>query len=81
MVQPPSRRRPLPGRRSPTSVTTCHRCSAPVVPAAVSCPWCGVPEPGGQQLSTAVLGAWLLTGAVSLSVTTVLVEALTRAIV
>ena len=62
------------------SVTSCHRCSAPVVPVAASCPWCGVPEPSGQELSSAVLGAWLLAGGVSLSMTTVLVDALTRAI-
>ena len=62
------------------SVTSCHRCSAPVVPVASSCPWCGVDEPVGHELSRAVLGAWLLVGAVSLSVTSVLVGALTRAL-
>jgi hypothetical protein len=50
------------------------------VPVASSCPWCGVAEPGGQPLSSAVLGAWLLAGGVSLSMTTVLVDALSRAI-
>jgi hypothetical protein len=49
------------------------------VSVATSCPWCGVEEPGGQPFSSAVLGAWLLAGGVSLSVTTVLVDALTRA--
>ena len=59
---------------------SCHRCSAPVLPVASSCPWCGVPEPGERPFSSAVLGAWLLAGGVSLSMTTVLVDALTRAI-
>jgi hypothetical protein len=40
-----------------------------------------VTEPGAEELSSAVLGAWLLVGAVSLSVATVLVDALTRAVV
>jgi len=62
------------------SATSCHRCSAPVLPVADSCPWCGTAEPGGEALSGVVLGAWLLAGAVGLSVTTVLVDALTRAI-
>lgn len=61
------------------SATSCHRCSAPVVPVASSCPWCGAAEPGRPPFSSAVLGAWLLAGGVSLSVTTVLVDALTRA--
>ena len=61
------------------SATSCHRCSAPVVPVATSCPWCGVPEPGSPPFSSAVLGAWLLAGGVSLSIATVLVDALTRA--
>jgi hypothetical protein len=61
------------------SATSCHRCSAPVVSVATSCPWCGVEEPGGQPFSSAVLGAWLLAGGVSLSVTTVLVDGLSRA--
>ncbi len=63
------------------SATSCHRCSAPVLPVASSCPWCGVTEPGVEELSSAVLGAWLLVGAVSLSVATVLLDALTRALV
>ena len=50
------------------------------MPVASSCPWCGVAEPGGPDLSSGVLAAWLLAGGVSLSMTTVLVEALTRAI-
>ena len=62
------------------SATSCHRCSAPVLPVASSCPWCGVEEPGERPLSSGVLGAWLLAGGVSLSMTTVLVDALTRAI-
>ena len=62
------------------SATSCHRCSAPVVPVATSCPWCGVTEPGGLELSSGVLGAWLLAGGVSLSMTTVLVDALSRSI-
>ena len=62
------------------SATSCHRCSAPVLAVATSCPWCGVAEPGGESLSSAVLGAWLLAGAVGLSMTTVLVDALSRAI-
>lgn len=67
--------------RPPTgSATSCHRCSAPVLPVASSCPWCGVTEPGVEALSSGVLGAWLLAGGVSLSVTTVLVDALTQAI-
>jgi hypothetical protein len=51
-----------------------------VLAVASSCPWCGVAEPGSESLSGAVLGAWLLAGGVSLSITTVLVDALTRAI-
>jgi hypothetical protein len=51
-----------------------------VLPVADSCPWCGTAEPGAEALSRLVLGAWLLAGAVGLSVTTVLVDALTRAI-
>jgi len=62
-----------------SSATSCHRCSVPVVPVANSCPWCGVTEPSGHEPSRAVLGAWLLAGAVGLSVATVLVDALTRA--
>lgn len=62
------------------SATSCHRCSAPVLPVASSCPWCGVDEPGGHSFSSAVLGAWLLAGGVSLSMATVLVDALSRAI-
>lgn len=67
------------------SATSCHRCSAPVLPVASSCPWCGTTEPAGApctgpRLGGAVLGAWLLAGGVSLSVTTVLVDALTRAL-
>ena len=50
------------------------------MPVASSCPWCGVAEPGGLELSSGLLGAWLLAGGVSLSMTTVLVDALTRAI-
>ncbi len=61
------------------SATSCHRCSAPVLAVASSCPWCGVAEPGEQPFSSAVLGAWLLAGGVSLSMTTVLVDALSRA--
>jgi hypothetical protein len=60
------------------SVASCHRCSAPVVPVASSCPWCGVAEPSEPPISSAVLGAWLLAGGVSLSMTSVLVDALTR---
>lgn len=63
-----------------TSALSCHRCGAPVLPVAASCPWCGTAEPDGQRLSSAVLGAWLLVGGVSLSMTTVLVDALTRAV-
>jgi hypothetical protein len=62
------------------SATSCHRCSTPVVPVASSCPWCGVEEPGGHKLSSAVLGAWLLAGGVSLSMASVLVDALSRAV-
>ena len=62
------------------SATSCHRCSAPVVPVASSCPWCGVAEPGEQPFSSAELGAWLLAGGVSLSMAAVLVDALTRAL-
>ena len=62
------------------SATSCHRCSAPVVPVASSCPWCGVAEPGGQPVSSAELAAWLLAGGVSLSIASVLVDALTRAL-
>ena len=62
------------------SATSCHRCSAPVVTDAISCPWCGVGEPGCAELSSVVLGAWLLAGGVGISMTTVLVDALTRAI-
>lgn len=61
------------------SATSCHRCSAPVVPVASSCPWCGVAEPGSPPFSSAVLGAWLLAGGVSLSIASVLVDALSRA--
>ncbi|MDP9466552.1 MAG: hypothetical protein M3P31_04840 [Actinomycetota bacterium] len=63
-----------------SSATSCHRCSTPVVQVASSCPWCGVAEPGGHHLTSAVLGAWLFAGGVSLSMTTVLVDALTRAV-
>jgi len=52
----------------------------PVLPVAGSCPWCGVEDPGGDRLSGAVLGAWLLLGGVSLSMTSVLVDALGRAL-
>ena len=62
------------------SATSCRRCSAPVVPVASSCPWCGAADPGVEQLSSAVLGAWLLAGGVALSMTTVLVDALSRAL-
>ena len=62
------------------SATSCHRCSAPVVPVASSCPWCGVAEPGGPAFSSTVLGAWLLAGGVSLSMAAVLVDALGKAI-
>ena len=62
------------------AATSCHRCSIPVVTQASSCPWCGVAEPGQPELPSGVLGAWLLAGGVSLSMTTVLVDALTRAI-
>ena len=62
------------------SATSCHRCSAPVVTEASSCPWCGVAEPGRPELSSGVLAAWLLAGGVGISMTTVLVDALTRAI-
>ena len=62
------------------SATSCHRCSAPVVAVASSCPWCGVAEPGDRPFSSAVLGAWLLAGGVSLSMTSVLVDALGKAI-
>jgi len=51
-----------------------------VLPVASSCPWCGAAEPGEPPISSAVLGAWLLAGGVGLSMTTVLVDALTRAI-
>jgi hypothetical protein len=64
--------------RAPAS---CHRCSAPVVAVARSCPWCGVAEPAVEPCSTTVLGAWLLAGGVSLSLTSVLVDALGKAIV
>jgi len=50
------------------------------VPVASSCPWCGVEEPDGQHFSSAVLAAWLLAGGVSLSMTSVLVDGLSRAI-
>jgi hypothetical protein len=50
------------------------------VPVASSCPWCGAADPAEQELSSTVLGAWLLAGAVGLSMTTVLVDALSRAI-
>ena len=76
-VEPTARARRRCGVRSATS---CHRCSAPVLAVASSCPWCGVTEPVGPSLSSLVLGAWLLAGGVSLSMTSVLVDALTRAI-
>jgi hypothetical protein len=62
------------------TASSCHRCSAPVLGVATSCPWCGVEEPAGQQLSSAELGAWLLAGAVAVSMTSVLVDALGRAL-
>ena len=66
---------------SPTpSTTPAVKRTAPVVPVASSCPWCGVAEPGEQPVSSAELGAWLLAGGVSLSMAAVLVDALTRAL-
>jgi hypothetical protein len=62
------------------SAISCHRCSAPVVPVASSCPWCGMEEPSVPRFSSAVLAAWLLAGGVGLSMTHVLVDALGRAI-
>jgi hypothetical protein len=57
-----------PGRGTPPAVPDEVRdllppLQRPVVPVASSCPWCGVAEPGGHELSSAVLGAWLLAAA------------------
>ena len=54
----------------------CRTCRVPLLSVATPCPYCGVEEPQGHLLSSGDLCAWLLSGAVALSMTSVLVDAL-----
>jgi hypothetical protein len=58
----------------------CRRCQVPLLSGATPCPYCGVDEPASHRLSSGDLFAWLLSGAVALSITSVLVDALSRAV-
>ena len=54
----------------------CRACRVPLLSVATPCPYCGLDEPQDHRLSSGDLFAWLLSGAVALSMASVLVDAL-----
>ena len=58
----------------------CPVCRIPLLSVAAPCPYCDVDQPDIHRLSSGDLFAWLLSGAVALSVTSVLVDALSGAV-